>query len=320
MTPQERRRLARQRAASGDATAPEAATTPETGVKSPPSSEPRKPIGPKPRPKRRQWAKETRWYECLLYPFRAGLLILRLAALFTALSACLVPLVPLVLGNSQFDPPPGPLVPWLISAPYLLVSFFVVGYTCGFLHCVLAFGAVGEATELGFRGQDHRLVLKIAVRWLLCFLAGPVAPASAAVLYWFYGGDPGVLDWTIIAELGVVAVGWWLLTVLAVNQRDRLLDANPVRVAEVVRSLGFRILLIAGAAGALTLGHGLVAFGALEQLHNNVGIGLGWLILCWISLLSWATFLFRLLGLWCHQSPWWAIGRPSETSLEPNLS
>jgi hypothetical protein len=307
MTPQERRRLARQRAASGEATAPESAT-PETAVKPSPPAEPRKALPPKPRRKRRQWAMETRWYECLLYPFRAGLLILRLAALFTALSACLVPGVPLVLGNTQIDPQPEPFVPWLISAPYLLVSFCVVGYTCGFLHCVLAFGAVGEATELGFRGQDLRLVLKIAVRWLSCFLAGPVAPTIAAVLYWFYGGDLGVLDWAIIAELGVLAVGWWLLTVLAVSQRDRLLDANPVRVAEVVRRLGFRVVLIAGVAGVLVLGHGLAAFGALEQLHINLGVGLGWLLLCWISLLSWATFLLRLLGLWCHRSPGWDKG------------
>jgi hypothetical protein len=315
MTPQERRRRARQPVPAESSAPPSEAITTTPNLTAPPR--PLSPAPPKRAARRRPWPRETHWAECLLYPFRAGLMILRLAFLLTVFSASSVLVVPLVMGRTPvllrigggipLEAPSGLLLSLLVGSAYSLAVVFFVSYTCAFLQCVLAFGTAGEAAELGLRGRDLRYVLTMAVRWLVCFLAGPVVPAVAAILYWFNGGDLGVLDWIIIAELGVLAMGWWLLTILAVSRRGRLRDANPVRVIEVIRRLGFRVLLSAGVWGGLLLGHGLAGFLCLERLHENVLLGLGWLSLCWIGLLFCATFLFRLLGLWCYRNPWWTF-------------
>src|SRR5207249_3758213 len=110
-------------------------------------------------------------------------------------------------------------------------------------------------------------------------------------------------DWLILAEMGVLAVGYWLLAVLAVHQRDRLRDANPVRVAALVESLGGRVVAAVGAAAVLTLAHGLLVFVALGELHHHPATGVLLLLGGWASGLFCATGWFRLLGAWCRRKP-----------------
>jgi hypothetical protein len=320
MTPQERRRLARQRvpppddrSAPGD-TPPAAAAGPAVersdpglGLRSPQPLEPaavRQPVSPKrPRP-RYEWPLEKHWYQCLAYPFRALPPLLGLASLLTLLSATVVLGLPLLI---EAQPPPG-WVGWLaIGATGLLAAFTFFGFSCGFLQCVFTSSAAGEAREVLWSGRDMAVVPKATARWLVCFLAGPVVPAVGAYFYWLHGGDLGVLDWLILAEMVIVAVGYWLLAILAASRRDRLLDANPLRVADLVERVGPRVVLAVGLVTLLVLAHGLGIFFALEQMHVNTLGGLVCLFLCWLGMLFGTTFVFRLVGLWCYRTPWWSI-------------
>jgi hypothetical protein len=76
---------------------------------------------------------------------------------------------------------------------------------------------------------------------------------------------------------------------------------NPLRVAELAERLGWRALVAAILAPLLALPHVLLAVRASAELHDRIGIGLLQTALCCLSGLYWATFLFRLLGVWCYR-------------------
>jgi hypothetical protein len=255
-------------------------------------------VAREPRPSRwRRYPLEAHWSECLFYPFLAWRLLLLLALALTVLTGCTALLVPEVLRWQT------PSEPWslLLLAPWLLVPLFVLDYTCGWLESVLASAAAGEVEPLRCRGRNVGLTLTCGVRWLVCFLAGPVVPAAASLLYWIYGGDPAPLDWLIRAELGTLAVGYWVLVLVAVSRTGRLRDANPVRVLALVQRLGSRGVVTALVAAGLALAHGWLAVAALERLHTEPAKGWLWLAGCCVSGLFWGTFLFRVLGLWCFR-------------------
>src|SRR5262249_9991349 len=151
-----------------------------------------------------------------------------------------------------------------ISLVPLLV---LVGYACGFLDCVLAGGMAGESRFVRWPGWDLGLAFRSLVTWLLAFASVPAPLAVVGVYHWLYTGDLQVVDWIILAEIGIVGSGYWLLAVLAVCQSERLRDANPWRVAELAERLGWRSLVLAAKAGLLFLSHGLFAFYTAGVLH-----------------------------------------------------
>jgi hypothetical protein len=242
-------------------------------------------------------ALEQHWYQCLLYPIRAWTLVLGLAAALTVVTGATALVLPEILVELRG----GPAERWLWCLPAVPLVLLVPAYVWSFLDCTLMSAAAGDTRDVRWPGADLGLVAKSALSWLVCFLAGPVVPAVAGFFYWLYCGDPDVLDWVILAELGVLAVGYWLLLLLAVSRRDRLLDANPVRVEELVNRLGPRLVLVIFAASLVALAHGYWLLVAVQDLHRNLSpaqLFLG----CWLSALFLATFLFRLLGVWCHRA------------------
>jgi hypothetical protein len=239
---------------------------------------------------------ESHWYECLLYPLRALLFVLQLAVALTVSTTAILFFLPLLL--ERFVQPGERFFYCLL--PCLLVEVAVTGYVCAFLDLTLEAAASGHARHVAWPGRDAIQIVKAPVAWLVCFLAGPVVLAAIAGWYWFHCGDPNGLDWFILGELGVVAVGYWLLALLAVHRHGRLRDANPLRVAELLERLGPRSLIAALIASAIFLGHGFAAVSAFSEIHRNAAGAVLVLSACSFSSLFSATFLFRLLGVWCH--------------------
>jgi hypothetical protein len=184
------------------------------------------------------------------------------------------------------------VLPWLV----------LVGFVCGFLDCVLASGAAGESGTIRWPGRDVGLVLRSLVVWTVCFLAGPAELAALAYLYWLRGGDLDLLDKVVLAEMGLVAFAYWFFAVASVNQRERLLDANPLDVARLVDDLGYRAWALAPAAAGLGVVHLLGILQALRSLAESPVAGFVGLLAAWISALYWATFSMRLLGVWTYWS------------------
>jgi hypothetical protein len=154
---------------------------------------------------------------------------------------------------------------------------------------------------LGRAVTDLLLEVRTLGRWLFAFLAGPAPLAVAGFFYWLHGGDLGLLDWLILAEMGVLAVSYWVLAVAAAGERERWLDANPLAVARLVARLGDRALVVAVAA-LVALAHGWLAVAALAEVYRSAWAWL-WLACGGLSGLFLATFLFRLLGVGCYGRP-----------------
>ncbi|MCI0639338.1 MAG: hypothetical protein L0Y72_29200 [Gemmataceae bacterium] len=252
-------------------------------------------VVPKRRRTRREIAAlEQRWYECLFFPLYGAELILGIALAMTALTG----IGALVMPDLRESNEPTGWV-WLVL---WVGPFLALGYWCGFLHCAFASAAAGETGVVRWPGLDLRLLARALVRWFVSFLAGPVVFAAAAFLFWIYGGDPTVVDWLILAELILIGAGHWLLTLVAVQQSDRLRDANPLRVGDLVRRLGYGAVLAMLGALVVNLLLGVLIISALETVHEEPFQGLAFLFLGWLGTLTWLTFLFRLLGIWCFQS------------------
>ena len=248
---------------------------------------------------REPWQMESHWYQCLAYPFRAWPLVLSFSILLTLLTGGAVLVLRAVSDMEN--------TPWwflALSPPCVLIPAVAVGYVCGFLDCIVTSAVVGEAQEIRWPGRQLRLAFKSCGNWLVCFLAGPVVTAVTAFFFWLHCGDPALADWLVLVELGCVTLGLWLLNLLAVSQRERLRDLHPARVVELVRRLGWPVILVVLGAAlvGLALGFGLVL--SLANLQSEVWLGLAGLTGSWIAILFCASFFFRWLGVWCyHRRP-----------------
>jgi hypothetical protein len=302
LSPQERVRLAQQRPRPGDAY-PEEAVQTAAAVAGVTDTAPPLPGAPAAaaaadevvvRGARRRPVKAG-WEHCVLYAFRAWSLMLALAAALTFLTGATA-LTLAQRDDLRADPWRAGLLGWI----GLVLTGAALAYLFGFLDCSLAAAAAGEVRRVRWPGNDLGLAFRSLCRWLFAFVTGPVVGAVAGFLYWLHCGELTWLDGVILAELGVLTLGCWVLAVTAAARRDRTLDANPVRVAQLAYLLGPRTLVVLAAA-AVILAHGWLIACAVEVLHRNPAGGALELVLSWGSALFLATVLFRLLGVWCNR-------------------
>ncbi len=241
----------------------------------------------------RPWLLEKHWYECLIFPLRAWPLVLGLGAALTLLTGVIVALL-----QSDLDS----LQKWVFYYVTGMFALVVVGYTCGVFQCVLFSAGQGEFGLVRWPGGDLRLVLHSVIACVLSFLAGPVVPLVVAVMFWLNAGDLELVDYLILLQLGVVALGYWLLAFASVTINDRLRDVAPGAVVHLVRRIGLRALGVAAVAAFLIYGHLVWALTAVEEGHRS---GAGWflLIIIWSCLLYCVIFLLRWLGLCWYRRP-----------------
>lgn len=305
MTPQERLRHNRSRVTNRAASTnePGTPTLPQgRGSVSPPAA--KQPV----RRLRRLRNLESHWYQCLLYPFLVYRLLFALSLALTACSAAVVFLIPKMIPLSEASLPARErLAFW----PSLLLPIVLVAYTCASLECALTSALAGQGSAAYAPGRNLALIFRLGLRWFVCWLAGPAWLMALAAYFWFYSGDPEPIDWLILAELGVFAVSYWLLSIVAANESGRLRDATPLRVVQLLQRLKHRAVVPVLLAPALLVAHGFLLVFSLTELHKN-GVFLALLWACWLSALFWGLFLFRLLGVWCYRYPGAVVARPTE--------
>jgi hypothetical protein len=237
---------------------------------------------------------EGRWYRCLSYPCRAVLVLLVLAAGLTVATGGITLLLPEVM-EVRARPP---LL--VLGAPALLVPVVLLGYACGVLEGALTSGMAGVVGHVAWPSLLAAEALRTAVRWLACFLSGPVLPAAGGVLFALFCGDPTFLNGIIVVELAVMSAGYLFCTLIAVARAGGLAGANPARVAAVIHRLGYRALVLALAGGGVTVTAIALLLAAMERVHTAPAVGWSLLGATWFVSLFAATFLLRLLGVWYH--------------------
>jgi hypothetical protein len=146
------------------------------------------------------------------------------------------------------------------------------------------------------------LVVRSAATWTFCFLAGPVVPTAVGFLFWIHCGDPALVDWLILAELAVAATVYWMLAIVSVNECNSLRGVAPGAIVALVRRVGYRLLVVVLAAAGLALADGVLAVSAAGRFHLDAVEGGFWLAGATLAALFGATFLLRLLGVWCRRS------------------
>jgi hypothetical protein len=237
---------------------------------------------------------EKHWYECLLYPLRAWRLCFGLAVFLAFMGGGMALILPPVLNDPESTSLPL-VITYLIGAVLLLF-----GLPCSFLECVITSASAGEVYYIRWSGSIIITLLLSGLKWLISFLAGPVLFAALCIVYWLSCGDPGWLDQFILAELAMIAIGYWFYALLAMTDRGRLRDVNPIAVADLAHRLGWRGLAVVGLAAGLLLVHGLGILVGVTEVHTSTFEGLFLLTIVWTSAVFWSTFFCRLLGVRCH--------------------
>lgn len=294
MTPQERLRLSRLAGRSNESSTAAAitATLPAAATSGTPTDSPPQRV----RSVRLPRKLEAHWYQCLAYPFLCRRPLLAFAGALTLLCSVTVLLIPQMPSWSEIS--------WhtlYYISPFLLLALLIVPNVCGTVECALSSALAGQGPGLYWTGRHLGTALLSSLRWLFCFFAGPIFLMALAGYFWLYGGDLTAFDYFILAELGVLTVGYWLLAVVAANQGGRLRDANPVRIAQLVDRLRFRAVVPVLIAPVLLLADGLAGLFALTELHQHPLLGWPLLAFCWLCALFGLTFVFRLLGVWCYR-------------------
>src|SRR5204862_8296232 len=129
----------------------------------------------------------------------------------------------------------------LISCfPLGLIVFLLFGYTAAFLQMTLSAASGGKAGHAAWPGRDLARTVRSGGQAAVSFLVGPVAPVAVGVYFWLNSADLKFVDWLILGELGFVAAGWWLLTLMAVAENDRFRDVTPAAILAVVQRFGRR--------------------------------------------------------------------------------
>jgi hypothetical protein len=180
----------------------------------------------------------------------------------------------------------------------------------GLLDVTITTAAAGQFGAVIWPGYGLVVVARAALKWVVCFLAGPVVPAAAALAFWLYGDEPRFMDRAILAELLVLSVGAWVLGLMAVADAGSLRAAAPGRVVELVLRLRWRAVVPLAVAPVLLFLHARLALAGLEQVHLDGALASLFLAGAWMGGLFCSLFLFRLLGMWCYAT------RPAESSAD----
>jgi hypothetical protein len=224
-------------------------------------------------------------------------LCLALALFLTFLSAGIAAALPHLVADSLDDR----LVLAVVRVACALLLILMVGVPCSFFDCVLASAVAGEVYYILWSGSPLLACLRSGVKWITCFLAGPVLFALGAIFYWLRCGDPALVDWLILAELGVVGLTYWFFGALSLTDSGRPRDLNPLAVADLAHRLGLRALAVALSAALVLLLHGWLILRSVADVHSDAARGLVILAVAWLSAIYWSTFFCRLLGVWCHR-------------------
>jgi hypothetical protein len=255
-------------------------------------------------PEREPQAPVSRWYHSLIYCFRALPIMIVLAIVLGMVTAAANVLLPEALELSALAA--GTLAVLLLP---LVLPFFC--FLTFLLDGALASALAGQTRVLYcWPGHILRPAVKIAGCWLLYFLAGPVLPIAGAFFFWMYCGDPQPIDWLILAELVIMAVGYGLFMLLSVHDEGRLTGLLPLRVLDTAYRLGYRGAAVALALSAFVIGHVLVLAAVvnanpgplIHRGHAHHAQNMTWpiLIVSWFAILFAGTLSLRLLGHWCR--------------------
>jgi hypothetical protein len=180
-------------------------------------------------------------------------------------------------------------------ALFCLVYFLAIALT--YFNSILALAAVGKVrVEPSLDGDLRRAAVNCGI-WFACFLAGPSLAFGGAFAYWLYGGELDWVDWIILTELGVVGLGWWLISLLVANTGESFRVPFPDEVFRIAKQMGhegFVLLTLATVAFGL---HLWVADYAIGGLHEQPVMSLFLMSLFWGSGLFVTSYTLRRLGL-----------------------
>jgi hypothetical protein len=178
----------------------------------------------------------------------------------------------------------------------LLALPLVLGYTFSYFNSVAALALCGKVKQSPFADPRPSRALLYCAQWLGCFLCGPAVLLICAAGYWINCGEVTPLDWLVLAELCLAAVGWWLISLVLSNAGDRVRVPSPRSVFRTACSLGPAAVRQVVIVSSIYVGHAIVALLAAARLHDEPLLGFVLLCLACGSGLYYGIFAFRRVG------------------------
>jgi hypothetical protein len=234
------------------------------------------------------WRVEANFFECMLYPLRAVILVAGLAFVWA---------IAIILW-SHIWPEHVDLDETMPRLPLLFTILFPI-----FCYTVRSFQVTYLAAMAGQAGYvvppdglSQALLSGMQAIW--CFLIGPIVPIGVAIWFWLESGELLAVDAAILWELNIAGVMCWLLLFLAMQGTDRgITYANPLAVAALIRRRGWRLPVGALAMALIIVVTCRMVIGLLADGPVNTASSAINMALCWAFLASGLFFLLRWLGV-----------------------
>jgi hypothetical protein len=241
----------------------------------------------------RRYGTHASWLGSFLYALRAAPRIFILAFVMTVVVGLGFKMLQ---EAKRFD---SPFNRYEDVGPYLVAIFIGLpfAYSCAFLDAILRCTASRDLHQIPWPGRDFNAVLKTSLTWLCAFLAGPVVPAGLVLTYWLQCGEPELLDWIILGELGIAAVSYWLIVLVVLHKGNRLRDLNPIHVADMTYAFGPLYFLQVCLSAAVLCSFVALAVAGIELMPKNNGQALTMLVCACGGGIFGATWFLRLLGM-----------------------
>jgi hypothetical protein len=235
------------------------------------------------------WRAHSSWLQSFCYALRATPLVFGLSLVLTVLTGLGLQLFQRLAEENSRIAWPLAVVSGLLVAP--------VFYVWSFLDGIWRVSKSRDLNHVPWPGRNFELVVKSSFVWLSSFLAGPAVAAGLGVYYWLQCGEPNLLDWLILGELGFTAIAYWFFALAAFHQNHRFRDLNPLHVSDVVYALGPNYLFTACICSAVLLAALFLGAVGINEIPKNSGSGLLILEGTFFGGIFCATWFVRLLSL-----------------------
>ncbi len=236
---------------------------------------------------------DPRWYDQLTLPVFRIPAFVRLAALLTLITAA-------TLAGWLAIPR---FTYWQIPAFGIAILMFLalLGSSLTYFNATIVLASRGKVKHEPELNGDPLLGLVSCGQWLACFLAGPALLFLAALIYWVNCGELTVVDWLILAEIGIIGVGWWSMGVLITNAVEGTRVAWPRQVIQTAVGMGTKTIQLTLLASVVFLGHAFLVGYSISRLNAEPFLSLFRLSLCWTSGLYLTAFTCRRMGMTYYQ-------------------
>ncbi len=187
-----------------------------------------------------------------------------------------------------------------VMTPMMFSLAMTLGYALLYLGHVLVSSSFGDNDHPRWPEWHPSDIAEGVGRWFWAGLFGLAIGGAPVALYLVRRRPPfELMDWLVIAELGVIGGGYAVTALAAALLHENIIAANPITVIAAIARIGWGFLKPSIAAGVAAATFGMGIWVLLYDMPSMRMEALG-LWIFWVVVLYQAMVVMRMMGLTYH--------------------